>query len=337
MEKYAIKQEKKQRRSYKHLKVDEREEIAIGLEQGKSITLIASKIGRNKGTISREVRRNRSTIYNCCYRGNRAQWRSDERSRRSHVRGRLSFEVKLYVEKHLKDGWAPEEIAGRLPMDILGYKTNHESIYQWIYIERRDLIRYLPRHHNKRHKRALYRKDRTKGKIIGRVDISQRPKDIESREDAGHWEADTVVSRKSHACVAVFTERKSRKYIAILMPNKSAEAMRDATITALGTLPKGMVKTITFDNGTENALHLEIGKVLNAKTYFCKPYHSWEKGSIENRNGRLRRFYPKRTNWLLIKDKKLRRVVDKINNTPMKCLDWRTPNEVFATSVALAG
>jgi IS30 family transposase len=171
---------------------------------------------------------------------------------------------------------------------------SHETIYQWIYADRPDLIKHPVCAHRKRRKRANTHKSRV-GWIPNRRDISERPAKVEERQEAGHWEADTVVSGQSKACVAVFVERKYRYYIAIKLKDKSAQEMLRATILALGMFPKALLKTITFDNGLENALHERADAALGTKSYFCKPYHSWEKGSIENRNGILRRFFAKNT------------------------------------------
>jgi IS30 family transposase len=117
------------------------------------------------------------------------------------------------------------------------------------------------------------------------VDISERPAHIDLRTQAGHWEVDTVVSRQSKACVAVLVEWKSRFFMVIRMKDKTALAMHEAVVLALAGLPAGLRKTLTYDNGLENALNELTNRELGVASYFCKPYHSWEKGSIENRNG----------------------------------------------------
>jgi IS30 family transposase len=329
-----------QKKCYAHFTLAEREEVAIGLEQGKSMRFIAKSLDRSPSSVSREVGRNSPSIRAVKYRGNRAQRRSEERSRIGHAKERLADPfVRRYIESHLvNDGWTPEEIAGRLPIDFPGLQTNYESIYLWIYKERRDLIQSLARGHKTRHKRSSGKALR-KTKITGRVDIDFRPAYVENRNTAGHWEADTVVSRQSKAATAVFVERKTRNYIVIKMKDKSALSMHLATLKALSGLPPHLLKTITYDNGLENALHELTNSMLGTKSYFCKPYHSWEKGSIENRNGILRRYFPKKHNWQLTTQSKINKVLIKINSTPMKCLGYKTPNEVFAnlSGVALAG
>jgi IS30 family transposase len=332
-------QEKKGVKKYHQLRAEEREEIRAGLEHGCSRAQIAKDIGVSESTISRELRRNGAPVNHCRYNANQAQKRYDERKAASHERERLADPVvRAYVERHLGKEfyWTPEMTAKRLTQEIPGHTTNYESIYQWVYEDRPDLIGCLPRGHKQRHKRGLRLKSRAAGKIQGRVDIDKRPAEIDTRQEAGHWEADTVVSRQSQDCVAVFTERKSRKYITVKMRDKSAESMLKAAIIAFSSLPKSLLKTITFDNGTENALHEKICELFGMKSYFCKPYHSWEKGGIENRNGILRRFFPKKTNWALTKKRDLNNITNKINAMPMTCLGYKTPNEVFARCLALA-
>jgi IS30 family transposase len=325
---------------YSHFSVKEREEIAIGLELGESLRSIAKKLGRNVSSISREIKRNNALLREVKYRANRAQLRADERKEQSHGRERLSDPlIRLYVEFHLVNAsWTPEEIAGRLPIDIPGLKTNYESIYLWIYKERRDLIKYLVRGHKRRHKRGGNKKNQG-SRIPNRRDLSERPEEVNKREEGGHWEVDTVVSRQGKSCVAVLVERNSRFYIVIKIKDKTAQSMYEALMKVLSRFPGNLCKTLTYDNGLENALHEQVNMALGTESYFCKPYHSWEKGSIENRNGVLRRSFPKKHNWDLTEQKEIDTVINKINLTPMKCLSYKTPAEVFAElgGVALAG
>ena len=282
MSKYTTGKEK----CYTHFSREEREEIAIGLERGESIRNIAQRLGRSPSSVSREIRRNAPPLRLVRYRGNRGHQRAKARSRHSHAGERPAKAViRAYVESHLVNaGWTPEAIAGRLPIDHPGLSTNYESIYRWIYKDRRDLIKYLPKAHRKRHKRPHGKKNRA-STIPNRRDISERPPEIERREQAGHWEVDTVVSRQSGVCVAVLVERKTRFYLVIRMEDKSARSMQRALEKALDRLPPRLRRTLTYDNGLENALHEPVNKVRGTKSYFCKPYHGWEKGSIENRNG----------------------------------------------------
>jgi IS30 family transposase len=159
--------------------------------------------------------------------------------------------------------------------------------------------------------------------------IDQRPQAIATRNDAGHWEADTAISRQSKAAIMAIVERKSRFIIVKKVKAKTAEYMHLAIVTCLTLFPHWLRKTITYDNGTENAYHEKTNKALKTKSYFCNPYHSWEKGSIENRIGIIRQYFPKKTNWALIPQNKLDSIAHKINSRPMKCLGFKSPYEVF--------
>ena len=316
-------------KKYKHLSFAEREEISIGLSSGKKITDIAREIGRNVSTLYREINRNNAQINTVQYRANRAQIRADERKKQSHERTRLANKtVQKYVEKNLKKEWTPELIAGKLPLDKPGFKTNHESIYLWIYKDRRDLIKYLPRAHRNRQKRSSIKNKRCI-RVPDRTMIEHRDPLIETRNEAGHWETDTAVSRQSKAAITATVERKTRYLIAKKIKGKTAKDMHNAVVKSLKKLPQKLRKTITYDNGTENANHKLTDEILKTKAYFCNPYHSWEKGSIENRIGMIRRYFPKKTNWSLITQKQIDKVVKKINTRPMKCLGFKTPEEVF--------
>ena len=316
-------------KKYIHLSFAEREEISIGLSSGKKITDIAREIGRNVSTLYREINRNNAQINTVQYRANRAQIRADERKKQSHERTRLANKtVQKYVEKNLKKEWTPELIAGKLPLDKPGFKTNHESIYLWIYKDRRDLIKYLPRAHRNRQKRSSIKNKRCI-RVPDRTMIEHRDPLIETRNEAGHWETDTAVSRQSKAAITATVERKTRYLIAKKIKGKTAKDMHNAVVKSLKKLPQKLRKTITYDNGTENANHKLTDEILKTKAYFCNPYHSWEKGSIENRIGMIRRYFPKKTNWSLITQKQIDKVVKKINTRPMKCLGFKTPEEVF--------
>ena len=325
MERNSTEKQKK----YIHLSVFEREEISLGLSSGKKIIDIAREINRDVSTIYRELNRNNAQINVVQYRANRAQARAEKRKKESHTRQRLANPViQKYVVRKLKEEWTPEIIAGKLSLDKPGYKTNHESIYLWIYKDRRDLIQWLPRAHRNRQKRSSIKNKRCI-RVPDRTMIEHRDPQIQTRNEAGHWETDTAVSRQSKAAITATVERKSRYLIAKKIKGKTAIAMHCAVVNSLKKFPEKLRKTITYDNGTENANHKLTDKVLKTKAYFCNPYHSWEKGSIENRIGMIRRYFPKKTDWSLITQKQLDKVVKKINTRPMKCLGFKTPEEVF--------
>lgn len=257
-----------------------------------------------------------------------AQADADLRWKQSHRRPRLKSPfLRACVRSGLKRGWSPEQIAGRLRYEGHPVTVSHEAIYQWIYLEARELIPRLAKAHRKRLPRRYRKKSRFR--IPGRVFISDRPGHVHSREQPGHWEVDTAHSPHGTAALAVAVERKTR-YIRIKnIPRKTAVAFREALIHSLGSYPSHMRMTITYDNGPENTCHEWINRALGTKSYFCEPYHSWEKGTVENSIGLIRRYFPKGTYFNKVTRNQLISVQNRLNNRPRKCLNYQTPAETF--------
>lgn len=319
---------------------EERDVIAVLYERGESISAIARVLKRDKGTVSREVRRNRSAVYNV-YLPHKAQQRAETRNIESHRRQRLKNGIiRKYVVAKLKIGWSPEQIAGRIPNRYHDYGISHEAIYQFVYDkhERKenDLVPYLAWSHRKRWKRGHSHKHR-KTHIPDRISINSRPDYINKRKQLGHWEADTVVSRQSSAALCVLTERMTRLTKISLLTRKGAHELRVAINRRLCHYPKHVKRTLTYDNGSENVEHSFINHVLGTKSYFCNPYHSWEKGTVENTIGIIRRYLPKKTDFATISPLHVRTIERRMNNRPRKCLNFKTPIENFQHSVALTG
>jgi IS30 family transposase len=318
---------------YSHLSLAEREEMAIGLEKGLKQCEIAQLLNRSPSTISREIKRNMFILNYVVYRANAAQRRADFRNRSSHKRQRIpNKRLRLFIYRQLKKGFSPEIIAFEASRINERWKTNYETIYQWIYDDRKDLIPFLTRSHKKRRKRGSGKRKHC-SKIPNRVTIEKRLDYINLRTRIGHWEIDTAISRGSKAAIMVLVERKTRYVIIKKLQAKTAVAMHYATIKSFKTLPSKVRKSITYDNGLENVMHEYTSKALNIKSYFCNPYHSWEKGTVENVIGIIRRFYPKKTDWKNVSQWDLNKVARYINNRPMKLLGFKTPYQVF---VALA-
>ncbi|MBQ3565386.1 MAG: IS30 family transposase [Alphaproteobacteria bacterium] len=229
-------------------------------------------------------------------------------------------ELLYFIANHLKMKWSPEIISHALSEN--GIKFSHTSIYAVIKKHRPEWRKLLIHQGKKlKHKASV-------GKIINRASIEKRPKIVDSRKRFGNWEADTVVScRGGKSCLAVFVERRSRLYRLAKMKDKSAGKMLTATIR---TLKNQGVKTMTYDNGTENANHGFANSILNCKSFFCNGYRSWEKSSIENRNKILRQFFPKGSNFDLISEGEIHKVQKAINDRPMKALNCHSPAGVFA-------
>jgi len=323
---------------YTHLSLAEREELYALKKAGKSLGNIAKKLGRNKSTLSRELKRNRtytrglekiSTLYLPC----RAQEKYKKRATKQ--RSQASWKgsgVLLYVKDHLTDdGWSPEQIAGRYCLDNPGKKLTHETIYNIIYAphnKKEKLWTYLHRHKKKRQKMSG-RNVHKESRIPEAVSIDKRPKVVQRRKQLGHWETDNVVGKQTDKTALSVTVERKIKVTIMSKVNKGAQDKTNKLIARMSKLPKNLRKTMTADNGSENTKHKEIAESLSLLMYFCHAYHSWERGTGENTNGRIRYFIPKGVSIDSIDEETIQAVEWKINNTPRKCLGWKKPIEVL--------
>lgn len=306
----------------------------------KSLGEIAEALSRDKSTISRELKRNSSPTYNC-YTPCRAQARSCERKSQANNHQRLkNDQIRQYVREKLALDWSPELIAGRLKMELPGCSISPEAIYQYIYHHRTpnrlEMISHLRQAHRKRKAKGLNRKEQ-KTKIPNRIPIEARPKSVEHRRQFGHWEGDSLVSRKSQAALNSLTERKSRLLLLTRLDRKGAAETNQAIIRRLKGFPKSNRRTLTLDNGSENAKHEKLTVRLGIRCYFAHPYSSWERGTNEHINGLIRWYLPKGTDFSKINKEQINQIEYLINSRPRKCLGFKTPLEVAASSVALRG
>lgn len=310
---------------YEHITKREREIISKHLSAGKRISYIAKALNRSKSSISEEIKRG-------WYKGKYAPTIANDRSlaarKKSHKHTKWrNTDLQHFILIHLKDKWSPEIIAHAWNEQHPDYTISHTFIYDLIENHRREWVKYLI--YKGRHRRKLTHRA-GRDYIKNRTDISLRPEIVNKRERFGDFEVDTVISSKGgKSCIAVAVERKSRYYILRKIPDKSATSMNNAL---MDIFKNTIVKTITYDNGSENMKHDELNKLLGCKSYFCRPYCSADKGSIENRNKILRQFLPKKTNFDLISQHLLDTIQNKINNRPMKVLNWNTPSCLFLTS-----
>ena len=319
-----------------HLTQEERDCITILHAKLFSIRKIAKEIGRSPATVSRELNRKEAVYFRGDYIGSQTHKQVKEKWAKSHHRKKLADkEVRQYVIEGLKYCWSPETIAGRLKMKF-GVKISTVTIYRFIQNEQPELRKCLLRPNFKRRNSKI---KPMLSLVPGRVDISKRPKEANERTRFGHFEGDTVLSSRAtkHALV-VLCDRASRKTHIKRLFNKKVFETNSKVISILKKYPKKQRKTITFDNGTEFFGHKTIARELKMKTYFCTPYSAWQKGTVENINGLIRRFFPKKTDFDLISDTELQLVEDWINNRPMKVLNFMTPNEKYMelTGVAIA-
>jgi IS30 family transposase len=300
-----------------------------------SVRAMARTLGRAPATLSRELRRNAPPLHPGYYLPHKAHARAEARWRGAVRRPRLRDPwVRAYVTRQLRRGWSPELIAGRLQRLRPAQAVSHEAIYQWVYAEARDLIPCLVRHHRRR-KRRGYSRRHTQPHIPSRVPITERPAAANARRQLGHWEADTMVTRQGKAALQLAVDRKSRYAVLNRLPRRTATAMRAALNRSLARFPRQVRHTITYDNGTENVEHQHVNAVLGTRSYFCTPYTSQERGTVENTAGLVRRFFPKRTNFDTLRRTDVKAVERWLNHRPRRVLHFQTPAEVFRSGVAL--
>ena len=320
------------KRKYHHLTQEEREILAVHYYLRESLENIGKTLGRHKSTLCRELKRNSDITEKRHYSPSFAQKQYRARVSRAHQKMPLKcIEIQTYVERHLKEGWSPEIIAGRLPLDEPGLNTNYESIYQYIYKRKPSWIASLARAHRKRRKRGA--SGAKKSRIPYRVGIEERPLKINQRVEPGHWEADTMVSHQSKTTLQVLIERKCRYVKLSRLPNRTSREMRKQINYTLGSFPRDLVKSITFDNGFENAEHFLVNQNFNSQSYFCHAYSSWEKGSVEQVIGLIRRYYPKKTDFSKLTRYDIKKVEQLLNDRPRKCLGFLSPREMLAVAL----
>ena len=311
--------------SYNHLRPEERYYIDIELKKGTSQNKMAKSLGRSQGSISRELARNTGQRG---YRNKQAESFAQERHKNKPKKVKLTDEIKSIVNTHIKDDWSPEQVAGRLKKEGI-ISLHHETIYPHILVDKKaggELYKHL-RHQNKTY-RKRYGSAHNRSGIPNRVDIDERPEEANNRERIGDWEADTIIGKNHKGAIVTLDERKSKVRLAFPLSGKKAQPVLEATVLLLDPI-KAFVKTITFDNGKEFTLHEKIAEALDCDTYFAKPYSSWERGQNENANGLLRQYFPKAMELIDVTIKDVFRAVDKLNNRPKKCLNYKTPYEAF--------
>jgi IS30 family transposase len=315
---------------YGQLSLEERCKIAELQQAGHSIRQVAAALDRSPSSISRELKRNRGKQV-----GYKPAYAQEQAAARRWKGSRLDRDAELrdLVLERLSRGWSPEQIAGWLTRTKAATRISHESIYRFIYDQVRrtndgSWRNYLPRARYKRRRRR--RSGRSVDDLIkGRVPIALRPPEVDRRHTFGHWEADLMLFRLPGQAILVSQERKSRVLLSARQPGKAAIPTVQRLLAWFQAIHPRLRRTITFDNGTEFAEHLVLTECLRMRTFFCDRYSPWQKGAVENAIGRLRRFLPRKTNLNTLDDEALHACIAAYNNTPRKCLGFKTPAEVF--------
>lgn len=312
---------------YTQIAPEERYTLALLRRQGKSNAEIARVLGRHRSTIGREVRRN-STRYDGWYRAEKAQEHANARRwtpRRNTRFGEREWDL---IELLLGEHFSPEQVSGWLRRnDLLAISTESIYIHVWRNKRRGGTLWHHLRQPIKRRKRYATRERR--GHVEGKRHISERPRIIESRREAGHWEMDTVLGSGDQHCVITLVERASGTVLIGKLPRRNVASV-NAFLIALIEADPDRFKSITVDNGSEFHGFAEVERRTGVPIYFATPYHSWERGSNENTNGLIRQYLPKRTSMKRITQERCNAIAEILNNRPRKRYGFRTPLERLA-------
>ena len=310
---------------YTQLTQDERYHIQY-LSRHCTIAEIAKQLNRHKSTISREIRRH--CIQGQQYSAEKAQKQSRLTKQHRRKPYKLDSQLIQHIDTLIRRKLSPEQVCAYLHKHH-GITLHHSTIYRHLRQDKSNggtlwqHLRICSKPYRKR-----YGSTWTRGKVPNRVGIENRPAIVDQKTRIGDWEADTIVGKGQKSALLTLVERVTRYTIVCKLDSLKAEDTALAAVRALKA-HKARVHTITMDNGKEFYQHTKIAEALKAKTYFCRPYHSWEKGLNENTNGLIRQYFPKQTDFRNISNREIRRVQDELNHRPRKTLGYETPSVLF--------
>lgn len=315
--------------SYTHLNRDDRIRLDVLLRNSLSIKDCALRIGFSRQTVINEIKMFDSRKRYNPYKANRKAKERRRIANQCHRKFTTDNWSTRATIRLLGIGWSPEQIVGRIELEQKEKPFCLATVYNNANKDK-DISKLLPRKHNKyrRRKDGNERKNQRE-ELSNMKSIEIRPEDIELRTELGHWEGDTIIGKERTARILTYVERKSGYLVADLLKEVSSLSVRTSTIKSFEELPKDKVKTFTYDRGKEFCDFEFVERELNASAYFANPYRSWERGTSENTNGLIRRYFPKGTYFSKIKEEQLTTVVEQINHRPRKRLGYLTPYEEF--------
>jgi len=314
---------------YRQITFAERYTLGVLRRGGLSPAAIARTLGRHRSTILREVQRNQACS-DGAYRPQLADWYA--RGRRSRSRRNRQFTEAAWtrIRALLREDWSPEQIAGRLRRNQ-AFAISHETIYRYIWADKRaggTLYQHLRGARKQRRKR--YGRYERRGRLAGKRPITERPPIVETRQELGHWEADTMLgASQAGPCVLTLVERKTG-YLLLGQLRRRISAAVNQRARQLIRARSHAVRTITVDNGTEFHEYAQLERTTGTRFYFATPHHAWERGTNENTNGLVRQYLPKRQSMAHLTQHECNRIAAHLNRRPRKRLGYRTPEECYA-------
>ena len=324
-------------REYKQLTEEDRIEIYAMKQAGKKQKEMASKLGVNPGTISRELKRNTGLRG---YRPKQAHQKALQRRTKARKAVKMTPKTIDYIEYKLSRQHSPEQISQRMKLDSRwsGPAVSHERIYQHIWQDKADggqLYKHLRIVGTKRRRKRRNSRD-MRGTIKNRVGIESRPDIVKRKIRVGDWEGDTVVGKNHKGALVTIVDRKSKLTLIEKVENYTADAVEQAIVSVMEYLPRRHY-TLTVDNGKEFSSHENVASRLKIKVYFADPYSAWQRGLNENTNGLIRQYVPKGSDIRAITKQQIEHIMERLNNRPRKSLGFLTPNEVFYEHKKLTG
>ncbi|MHA3978979.1 IS30 family transposase [Halovulum sp. GXIMD14794] len=321
--------------AHTELELRERRMIEDMLAANVPVSRIATEIGRHRSTIYREIKRNsyvdEELPYFNDYYGLTAQRFASARRARRRKLIRLP-ELRTAVVDRLKEGWSPEQIAGRLGFEGHAVRVSHETIYAHVYSREGQsaaLARYLPSRRSKRKPRYARR---PRGLVFPRDrSIHELPEHVKTRETFGAWEGDLMIFEKAQGSmdVASLIDRKTRFAVLLRNNDRSSTQFMNRLMSVMVTLPQPARHSITFDRSLEFREWRELKPGIGTAAWFCDPQAPWQKGSVENLYKRARRYLPRVTQLAALSDLSIKAICDRLNGTPRKRLGWKPPTEAF--------